>query len=93
MKRLPRKIPPLTDSLTHLLTTSPIMCVCLLLLTQIATACPLCKEALFSPGEGQALSQAAHAFNLSIVTLASVPCVLVGGIAWLIARSSRRVPR
>ena len=63
------------------------------LVTDCSWACPLCKDALFSPGEGQALSQAAHAFNLSIVTLASVPFVLVGGIAWLIVRSSRRAPR
>ena len=63
------------------------------LVTESLSACPLCKDTLFSPGEGQALSQAAHAFNLSIVTLASVPFVLVGGIAWLIVRSSRRMPR
>ena len=63
------------------------------LVTESLSACPLCKDALFSPGEGHALSQAARAFNLSIVTLAAVPCILVGGLAWLIVRSSRRMPR
>lgn len=61
------------------------------LVSDFSWACPLCKEALFSPGEGQALSQAAHAFNLSIVTLAAVPFILVGSLAWLIVRSSRRL--
>jgi len=61
-------------------------------LTAVVWACPFCKDALFSPGEGQALSRAARAFNLSIVTLAAVPFLLVGGIAWLIVRSSRRLP-
>ena len=63
------------------------------LISECAWACPLCKEALFAPGEGQAFSQAAHAFNLSIVTLAAVPFLLVGGIAWLLVRSSRRLSR
>lgn len=57
----------------------------------VADACPFCKDALFSPGEGQALSRAAHAFDLSIVALAAVPFILVGSIAWLIVRSSRRL--
>ena len=63
------------------------------LVTESLSACPLCKDALFSPGEGHALSQAARAFNLSIVTLAAVPFLLVGSLAWLIVRSSRRMPR
>ncbi len=63
------------------------------LVSDCSWACPFCKDALFSPGEGQALSRAAHAFDLSIVALAAVPFLLVGGIAWLIVRSSRRLPR
>ena len=71
-----------------------LMAGCWLLSSAAAFACPMCKEALLDPG--QAAAQAAGAANgyaASIAALLSVPFVLVGGIATLVARSARRHQR
>jgi len=56
-------------------------------------ACPLCKEALFEPGQAEATSRLVKGYTISIATLLGIPLVLVGGIAMRIVRSSRRAHR
>lgn len=56
-------------------------------------ACPFCKETLFSPGEAQTVSRAAQGYALSIALLLGIPLGLIGGMAILFVRSSRRAHR
>ena len=73
-----------------------ILTVTLLLLTWSfllpvgAEACPLCKEALFDPGQLQQKLSTAKGYALSILLLLSVPVALIGGITTLIARAQHR---
>lgn len=55
-----------------------------------AWACPLCKEALLDPGQAAAQSGLARGYAMSIAVLLGVPALLMGMIAWRIARASRR---
>ena len=56
-----------------------------------ALACPLCKDALFDPGQAEAASRAARGYALSIAALISVPLVLViGSIVWIVRASRPR---
>ncbi len=73
------------SSLTHLLTYS-----LLLLFPVMVQACPLCKEALFDPGELAHRLSAAKGYALSITLLLSVPFGLIVTVATLILRSCRR---
>jgi len=66
---------------------------CWLLSQATALACPLCKEALFDPGQAEATSRLAKGYTVSIATLLSIPLVLVGGIAIRVVRASRRANR
>jgi heme/copper-type cytochrome/quinol oxidase subunit 2 len=86
MRRLVRLL-RLTGSLAHWLTASAIA---LLLLAPVALACPLCAEALFSPGESAAKSRLLWGYVVSVVTLLGIPVLLVGGIAIAITRAARR---
>ena len=53
-------------------------------------ACPLCKEALFSPGEAAAQSRVVQGYAISIAVLLGIPILLVGGLALWLVRSARR---
>ena len=53
-------------------------------------ACPMCKEALFDPAQAQQVLKAAKGYALSIGLLVGTPMLLVGGLATLILRQSRR---
>lgn len=56
----------------------------------LAGACPLCREALIDPAHPQAVTRAAKGYAVSIAALVGMPFVLVGGVATLIVRASRR---
>ena len=56
-------------------------------------ACPACKESLFDPSQLHQKLSAAKGYALSIGLLLSVPAALVGGIARLVVRASRRRAR
>ena len=56
----------------------------------VVWACPFCKEALFDPGQLQQKLSTARGYAMSIALFLSVPAVLVGGVAALIVRASRR---
>jgi len=66
------------------------MSAALCLLTSSAWACPLCKEALFSPGEAAAQSRVVQGYAISIAVLLGIPILLVGGLALWLVRSARR---
>ena len=55
-----------------------------------AEACPGCKEALFDPGKLTEKLATSKAYALSIGMLLTVPFLLVGGVAFAIARASRK---
>jgi len=56
----------------------------------LAHACPMCKEALLDPAGAQTVTRAAKGYAMSIAALVGMPFVLVGGVAMLIVRASRR---
>ena len=64
-----------------------------LLLPSLAMACPLCKEALFDPGQAQQKFAAAKGYALSIGLLLAMPLGLILGIAALIVHAQRRASR
>lgn len=70
------------------------MLLALLVFPAIAWACPMCKDALASPGEGAKFSAAARAYALSIVVFLIPPLALLSGLSFWIVRSIRnaRVP-
>lgn len=54
-------------------------------------ACPLCKEAIASPGSGDdEINNAPAAYNTSIYLMAGVPYVLLGSVGFLIYRGCQR---
>ncbi len=55
-----------------------------------ASACPLCKEALFEPGQLKQRLATAHGYALSIGILLAMPATLIGAISFGIVRSIRR---
>jgi hypothetical protein len=61
-----------------------------LLFSSVIEACPLCKEALFDPGQLQQKLSTAKGYAMSIALLLSIPAALVGGVAALILRAHRR---
>ena len=63
----------------------------LLMWVTTALACPMCKDALFDPGQAQAASRAARGYLLSIGALIGVPLLLViGSIVWVVRASRPR---
>ena len=62
-------------------------------LTEVAEACPFCKDALWAPGGAATQSRLAQGFAFTILGMITVPLVLVGGIAVLVVRSARRAKR
>ena len=60
------------------------------LVTGISWACPLCKEALADPAQAQTVSRLAKGYAVSIAALIGVPFFLVGGVATMLVRSTRR---
>ena len=72
---------------------APLVPSLLYALPSIAMACPLCKEALFEPGQlGQKLATA-KAYALSIGLMLLVPTALVSGIVVAVLRTVRRAKR
>ncbi len=63
---------------------------CWLLSQAVVFACPLCSQALFSPGETTAQVGALKGYLVSIVALLGLPLVMIGGIAVWVVRASRR---
>ena len=63
---------------------------CLFVFPVMVSACPGCKEALFDPGQLQQRLAAARGYALSIGLMLGMPLALVGGVALLILRASRR---
>ena len=53
-------------------------------------ACPLCKEALFDPGQIQQKLSTAKGYALSIGLLLAMPLGLIGSVAFLIRRAQCR---
>jgi len=62
----------------------------LLLLPSVAMACPMCKEILTDPTQISQRLATAKAYALSIGVLLAVPATLIGGVATLILRASKR---
>ena len=77
----------ITQSLTHLITKGMTL---VLLFPLAADACPGCKEALFDPGQLQQKLSTARGYALSIGLLLFVPLTLIGTIAALVVRATRR---
>jgi hypothetical protein len=62
-----------------------------------AAACPLCKEAVQSPGDNTSLSEEeqqavkeARAWNNSIYLFVGMPYLLVGGVGFMVYRSFKK---
>jgi uncharacterized membrane protein YozB (DUF420 family) len=55
-----------------------------------ADACPMCKDALLSSGDPQALARIGKAYATSMIALLGVPALLIGGITSVVVRSARR---
>ena len=55
-----------------------------------AAACPGCKEALLDPQQAAAQNRAARGYAASIMMMLALPPLLVGGVATIIVRASRR---
>ena len=66
---------------------------CAVMVPALVSACPMCKEALVDPAQPQAVTRAAKGYAVSIAALIGMPFVLVGGVATLIVRASRRRTR
>ena len=56
----------------------------------VAWACPLCSQALFSPGETAAQVGTLKGYLVSVAALLGLPLAMIGGIALWIVRASRR---
>ena len=56
----------------------------------VASACPMCKEALFDPGQLHQRLATAKGYALSIGLMLSVPVILVTTVATVIVRAQRR---
>ena len=54
-------------------------------------ACPLCKDAISSPGtEGEEINNAPTAYNASIYLMAGMPYLLLGSVGFLIYRGCQK---
>lgn len=60
------------------------------LAAQAANACPLCKEALFDPGQLGEKIATAKGYAISIWILLSVPFILIASVTALVVRHSRK---
>lgn len=63
------------------------------LVTALAWACPLCKEALFDPTGAAAQSGVVRGYALSIAAMLGIPTLLIGGFTVVLVRAARRVKR
>lgn len=57
------------------------------------SACPLCKEAISSPGDGEAVEEINNlpaAYNRSIYLMIGVPYLLLSGVGFLVYRGCRK---
>jgi hypothetical protein len=61
-------------------------------LSNTLLACPLCKEAISTPGEGEEeeINNAPAAYNMSIYLMAGTPYLLLGGVGFFIYRGCQR---
>ena len=83
----------ITQSPNHLITkiaAGTIVVFAVLALPMIASACPMCKEALFEPGQLHQKLSTAKGYALSIGLLLLVPTGLIASVTALILRASRR---
>jgi hypothetical protein len=55
-----------------------------------AWACPMCKVAMEQTADPQHLTRWGAAFSVGVLTMVSMPFLLVGVIGWQIARHARR---
>lgn len=70
-----------------------VLAIVILGVVPAASACPGCKEALFDPGQLSQKLATSKAYALSIGLLLSVPFLLIGGLSWLVIRSSKASKR
>jgi hypothetical protein len=68
---------------------------CLLLsafcvLSQVAAACPWCKDALQDPAQAATGARLVQGYNLTILGLMLTPLLLVAGVTALVVRSAKR---
>ena len=56
----------------------------------VASACPMCKEALFDPGQLHHRLATAKGYALSIGLMLSVPLALVVALVTAVVRAQRR---
>ena len=77
------------------ITTTLMVCAFdfLLLPFDLARACPLCKEALFDPGQLHQKLALARGYALSIGLMLAMPLALVAGLTLMIVRAQRRKHR
>ncbi len=54
------------------------------------SACPMCKELLFEPGQITQRLSMASGYAIAIGLMLGMPIVLVGGVAVLLIRARRR---
>ena len=62
----------------------------LLCMPATTMACPLCKEALFDPGQIHQKLSLAKGYAVSIVFMLAMPLALLGGVAALIVRAHHK---
>ena len=57
-------------------------------------ACPLCKDAIASPGDGEEeINNAPQAYNTSIYLMVGVPYLLLGSVGFCIYRGCQKNAR
>jgi hypothetical protein len=69
------------------------MAVVWLWLAESLWACPTCKDGLIDPTHTQQILGTAKGYAVSIGLLIGTPFLLIGGIAALVVRQSRRATR
>jgi cytochrome c biogenesis factor len=80
-----------TSLLEPWLKTLLVVVVALVVLAALATACPLCKDALEDQANnGEVPNQVGRGFYYSILLMVSAPFALVGGVFFQIRRTRRR---
>jgi hypothetical protein len=61
-----------------------------LVVAGVVEACPMCRDALADPAQGGQAARVAKGFALSIATMAGMPFLLVGTVAFFLVRAARR---
>ena len=88
-----QRVCSIPQSLNPLIPVAALTFFAVLFIPTVADACPGCKEALFDPGQLQQKLSTAKGYALSIGLMLTVPLLLIGGVATLIVRASRRGKR